>query len=42
MTRKDAIIMGVVALSALGMGAPAAHAEESKETNPEVEKIRAL
>ena len=24
------------------MGAPAAHAEESKETNPEVEKIRAL
>ena len=42
MTRKDAIITGVVALSALGMGAPAAHAEESKETNPEVEKIRAL
>jgi uncharacterized protein (TIGR02246 family) len=42
MTRKDAIITGVVALSALATGAPAAHAEESKETNPEVEKIRAL
>jgi ketosteroid isomerase-like protein len=42
MTRKDAIIAGVVGLSALAMGAPAAHAEESKEANPEVEKIRAL
>jgi ketosteroid isomerase-like protein len=32
----------VVGLSALVMGAPAANAEESKEANPEVEKVRAL
>jgi hypothetical protein len=42
MTRKNAIITGMVGLSALAMGAPAARAEDSKEANPEVEKIRAL
>jgi uncharacterized protein (TIGR02246 family) len=42
MTRKEAIITGVAGLSALAMAAPAVKAEESKEANPEVEKIRAL
>ena len=42
MTRKEAIITGVAGLSALAMAAPAAQAEDPKETNPEVEKIRAL
>jgi uncharacterized protein (TIGR02246 family) len=41
MTRKEAIITGVAGFSALAM-APAARAEEAKEENPEVEKIRAL
>lgn len=42
MTRKEAIITGVAGLSALAMVAPAARAEDSKDANPEVEKIRAL
>ena len=42
MTRKEAILTGVAGLSALAMAAPAARAEDSKEANPEVEKIRAL
>ena len=42
MTRKEAIITGVAGLSALAMVAPAARAEDPKEANPEVEKIRAL
>jgi uncharacterized protein (TIGR02246 family) len=42
MTRKEAIITGVAGLSVLTMAAPAARAEDSKEANPEVEKIRAL
>jgi hypothetical protein len=42
MTRKEAIITGMAGLSALAMAAPAARAEDSKEANPEVEKIRAL
>ena len=42
MTRKEAILTGVAGLSALAMVAPAARAEDSKEANPEVEKIRAL
>jgi ketosteroid isomerase-like protein len=42
MTRKEAIITGVASLSALAMVAPSAWAEDPKEANPEVEKIRAL
>jgi uncharacterized protein (TIGR02246 family) len=42
MTRKEAIITGVAGLSALAMVAPTARAEDPKEANPEVEKIRAL
>jgi uncharacterized protein (TIGR02246 family) len=42
MTRKEAIISGVAGLSVLAMAARAARAEDSKEANPEVEKIRAL
>ena len=42
MTRKEVIIAGVASLSALAMVAPAARAEDAKEANPEVEKIRAL
>ena len=42
MTRKEAIVTGVGGLSALAMVAPAARAQDSKETNPKVEKIRAL
>jgi ketosteroid isomerase-like protein len=42
MTRKEAIITGVAGLSALAMVAPAVRAEDSKEANPKVEKIRAL
>jgi ketosteroid isomerase-like protein len=42
MTRKEAILTGVAGLSALGMVAPLVRAEETKEANPEVEKIRAL
>jgi ketosteroid isomerase-like protein len=42
MTRKEAILTGVAGLSALGMVAPLARAEDPAETNPEVEKIRAL
>jgi uncharacterized protein (TIGR02246 family) len=39
MTRKEAIITGILGVA---MAVPAAQAEESKEANPEVEKIRAL
>jgi ketosteroid isomerase-like protein len=42
MTRKEAIVAGVAGLSALAMTAPSIRAEETKEANPEVEKIRAL
>ena len=42
MTRIEAIITGVAGLSALAMATPAARAEDSKEANPGVEKIRAL
>ena len=42
MTRKEAILTGVAGLSALAMVAPPARAENPKEANPEVEKIRAL
>jgi len=42
MTRKEALIASTAGLSALAMGTTAAHAEDSKEANPEVEKIRAL
>ena len=42
MTRKEAIITSVAGLSALAMAAPAARAEDPKQANPEVEKIRAL
>lgn len=42
MTRKEAIIASVAGLSAVAMTARSAQAEEAKETNPEVEKIRAL
>ena len=42
MTRKEAMITDMAGLSALAMAAPAARAEDSKEANPEVEKIRAL
>jgi ketosteroid isomerase-like protein len=42
MTRKEAIVSGLAGLSALAMAALAARAEDSKEENPEVEKIRAL
>ena len=42
MTRIEATITGVAGLSALAMATPAARAEDSKEANPEVEKIRAL
>ena len=42
MTRIEATITGVGGLSALAMARPAARAEDSKEANPEVEKIRAL
>ena len=41
MTLKEAILTGVVGVSALAMAAPAARAEDFKEANPEVEKIRA-
>ena len=39
MTRKEAIITGILGMA---MAVPAAQAAESKEANPEVEKIRAL
>jgi hypothetical protein len=42
MTRKEAIITGVAGMSALAMAASTAPAEDSKEANPEIEKIRAL
>lgn len=42
MTRKEAIVTGMVGFSALAMAAPTARAEDPKEANPEVEKIRAL
>jgi ketosteroid isomerase-like protein len=42
MTRKEAIITGVAGLSALAMTAPAVGAENSKNADPEVEKIRGL
>jgi uncharacterized protein (TIGR02246 family) len=40
MTRKEAIVTGL--LGVVAMAVPTAQAEESKEANPEVEKIRAL
>jgi ketosteroid isomerase-like protein len=42
MTRKEAVITGIVGLSAIAMAAPSARAEDSKEENPELEKIRNL
>jgi hypothetical protein len=39
MTRKEAIVTGLLGVA---MAVPTAQAEESKEANPEVEKIRAL
>ena len=42
MTRKEAILTGVAGLSALAMVAPSARSEDPQESNPEVEKIRAL
>jgi hypothetical protein len=39
MTRKEAITTGILGMA---MAVPAVQAEESKEANPEVEKIRAL
>jgi uncharacterized protein (TIGR02246 family) len=39
MTRKEAIVTGILGMA---MAVPIVQAEESKETNPEVEKIRAL
>ena len=42
MTRKEAILTGVAGLSALAMVGPGARAEDSKEADPNVEKIRAL
>jgi uncharacterized protein (TIGR02246 family) len=39
MTRKEAIVTGILGMA---MGVPTGQAEESKEANPEVEKIRAL
>jgi uncharacterized protein (TIGR02246 family) len=39
MTRKEAIVAGILGMA---MAVPTGQAEESKEANPEVEKIRAL
>jgi uncharacterized protein (TIGR02246 family) len=39
MTRKEAIVTGILGMA---MAVPTIQAEESKEANPEVEKIRAL
>jgi len=42
MTRKELMISGLAGLSALAMVAPAVGAQDSTETNPEVEKNREL
>ena len=42
MNRREAIIAGVVGISAAVAAAPTADAQTSKEANPDLDKIRAL